>query len=312
MVNFKAGGHQGEHKRALAAQDEGASHVSKEEKLSMGRDDAAHRQAAVKNAAGLALKVVAREKLLSETNGLCKVALLDADTLRRRGGGGYICRPGGDHVLSARASDAAAPGTILLSEAQRLSLHVCEDEVYEWVPFVVDADTPTLGDLSLEVQLLEPRPEGEPPLEVDASQLAKAAGKLFFEELVSTNELFIARHAGTPVVLRVTDVNMVLDDDDGGGGGGGGITPHCFRGIVTPQTRVYVAPSSSFYAHRGAVDGLALLNASRRPDARPRNCVGVLTSDGEEFPVARQLLRETSCPLELTQGVDCLPLKLTR
>ena len=28
-----------------------------------------------------------------------------------------------------------------------------------------------------------------------------------------------------------------------------------------------------------------------RPSAPPRNCVNVLTSDGEEFPVGRQLLR---------------------
>ena len=209
MVNFKAGGHQGEHKRALASQDAPESHhVSKEEKLSMGRDGT--KQAV--NVEGIALKVVAREKVMTETNGLVKVALVDAETLARRGGPGYTCRPGGDHVLSMRVHDSVAePGTILLSEAQRLSLHVCEDEIYEWVPFAPDEEAPILADLSLEVQLLEPR-EGE-PLEVDAGELSKMAGKLFFDELVSSNELFIASHRETKLVLRVTDVNMVLEDD---------------------------------------------------------------------------------------------------
>ena len=77
-------------------------------------------------------------------------------------------------MLSMRAHEAVAEaGTILLSEAQRLSLHVCEDEIYEWVPFVPDEETPILADLSLEVQLLEPR-QGE-PLRVEAPLLAKVA-----------------------------------------------------------------------------------------------------------------------------------------
>ena len=62
MVNFKGGGHQGEHKRALAAQggDQSAA-VSKLEKLALRKDDA---QKMVVNEGGIALHVVAREKRL--------------------------------------------------------------------------------------------------------------------------------------------------------------------------------------------------------------------------------------------------------
>ena len=220
-----------------------------------------------------------------------------------------------------------------------------------------------------------------PPLR-STRACAQMAGKLFFDELVSSNELFIASHGETKLVLRVTDVNMVLEDDGSARRSNscpsrpfgrctffppiaahalgatrhnqthavtsgsstmwshgettagisaraasrcndqmapaplarmrhralqpaanalmgrriscvadGGVAPHCFRGIVTPQTRVYVAGSTSFYAHRGAVEGLRLLSPTVRPSVPPRNCINVLTSDGEEFPVGRQLLR---------------------
>ena len=45
-------------------------------------------------------------------------------------GAPLLCRPGGDFVLAARAHPAAGPGEILLSEAQRMSLLVCEDDWY--------------------------------------------------------------------------------------------------------------------------------------------------------------------------------------
>jgi hypothetical protein len=149
MVNFKGGGHQGEHKRALAAQGgEGGERaaVSKLEKLALRKEDAHGPGCArsVVNEGGLALLVVAREKRLEETNALLKAALVDAAALAHfQGrcdahgtnamGAPLVCRPGGDFVLAARAHPAAGPGEILLSEAQRMSLLVCEDDWYEWV-----------------------------------------------------------------------------------------------------------------------------------------------------------------------------------
>jgi len=296
-VNFKAGGHQGEHKRAMAAQESPETRaVSKLEKLSMGREDGKR----VVNADGVALKVVARERVLPETNGLIKVALVHESVSDAHARAGYICRPGGDHVLSVRTHPSAAAGTILLSEAQRLSLHVCEDEFYEWVPFRTDEATPVLADLSLECQLLTPREAGD-VCEVDAADVAARAGKAFFEAIVSTNELFIMELAAEKLVLRVTEVSMRVDDEPLEHSG---VTPHCFRGLVDPQTRLYVGPSTSFYAHRGAIDGLRLLRPSTRPAVPPRNCIRLLTSDGEEFPVPRQLLRPCIHLTKAVRGVD--------
>ena len=168
MVNFKGGGHQGEHKRALAAQGgEGGERaaVSKLEKLALRKEDAHGPGCArsVVNEGGLALLVVAREKRLEETNALLKAALVDAAALAHfqgrcdaQGtnamGAPMLCRPGGDFVLAARAHPAAGPGEILLSEAQRMSLLVCEDDWYEWVPFAQGCEP--LAELVLEVQLL--------------------------------------------------------------------------------------------------------------------------------------------------------------
>lgn len=294
MVNFKAAAHQGEHKRALALQDSSeARTVSKLEKLSIGVEET--RQPV--NAEGIVLKVVAREKLLGETNALLKTALVSADTYDRLAQhSGFIRRPGGDHVLSIRSHDTPMPGTILLNEAQRLSLHVCEDDAYEWIPFPSDYATPVLADLTLECQLLQPR-DVSSPLEVDAAKVASAVGKAFFAQLVSTNELFIIDHHDEKLVLRVTELNLVHDDDEYSSSG---LVPYSFRGLVQPCTRIYVTLSTSFYAHRGVIDGLRLLNTSTRPAQPPRNCIRVLTSDGEEFPVARQLLR---CCISLTKAV---------
>jgi len=201
MVNFKGGGHQGEHKRALAAQGSDASAVTKLEKLALRRDDA---QRTVVNEDALALRVVAREKRLGETNSLLKAALVDEDALAhfqqraaasKHGtnalGAPLLCRPGGDFVLAARVHPLAAPGEVLLSEAQRLTLHVCEDDWYEWTPF--DAECEPLAELVLEAQLMQPTPDGK-PLRIEADELARAAAKWLFGEVVSSNEIFMASY----------------------------------------------------------------------------------------------------------------------
>ena len=180
MVNFKGGGHQGEHKRALAAQGgkQAREAVGKLEKLALRKDDA---QRTVVNEGGMALLVVAREKRLAETNALLKAALVDAAALahfqRRTAdckvstnamGAPLLCRPGGDFVLGARAHPSAGPGEILLSEAQRMMMHVCEDDWYEWTPFA--AGCKPLAELVLEVQLLKPTAGGETVRVASATQ----------------------------------------------------------------------------------------------------------------------------------------------
>ena len=159
MVNFKASGHQGEHKRALAAQGEGDTAqqaVSKLEKMKLRPD------AACVNANGVALRVGAREKMLGgESNAHVKAALVAPGTLAKLGAPAgasraLLCRPGGDVVLSARESAEAEEGAVLLGEAQRLSLHVCEDESYEWLPFETPAPDSALASLAIEAQASGP------------------------------------------------------------------------------------------------------------------------------------------------------------
>lgn len=138
---------------------------------------------------------------------------------------------------------------------------------------------------------------------MDAREIAKAAGKWLFQQLVSINELFIVSHDGTRLVVRVTDLNMANDDEvegeeDEEGAAAAAAPKHCFRGLVTPQTIVYVGASTAFYSHRAA--GLALEHGSTRPVTPIRNAVHVATSDGEIFPVRRQLLRPC---ISLTKAV---------
>ena len=152
MGNFKAGGHQGQRARAQATQNTGDAPTSKNEKLALLRrpwsnDDPLRRE--VVNPNGIALQVVAREKVLPESNNYLKAGLVNTATLAHLewplaaaealGDGTrppLFSRPGGDYVLSALAHPAAGAGEVLLGEAQRLSLHVCEGEVrpYDELP----------------------------------------------------------------------------------------------------------------------------------------------------------------------------------
>ena len=192
MVNFKAAGHQGERKRSAAlSASASASSVSKNENRHLlerpwSNSDPLCRS--VVNSDGIALVVVARERLVPETNATLKLALVDAATSAHLRGHptsptspAWVARPGGDFILEARPHPLAGDGEILLGEAQRLSLRVCEGEVYEWVPFT-NASHPTHpedhpedhlnGDVNLEGDLqsesegsgCNPSPTPPPPL----------------------------------------------------------------------------------------------------------------------------------------------------
>jgi len=312
MVNFKAGGHQGEHKRALAAQGSAVKategKVTKEEKRALlqrpwSNDDPLVRS--VVNERGLALQVIAREKVIDESNVLLKAALVDAETMAHwfppsdsggDSGPPFICRPGGDFVLHAQVHEAASSGEVLLSEAQRLSLHVCEGEVYEWLPFAVQA-AEALGEVTIEAQLLEPRPPSS-PLTLDASALGLALGKWLFGQLLSINEIFIARYLDTPLVLRVTEITsaaaLEAAEAEAAGLEEAYVDEHCFRGLITPMTSIFIAPSSTFKgsdSQRAVADGLILQGYTPRVERKRLNMMQVLTSDGEVFPVHKQLLR---------------------
>ena len=329
MVNFKAGGHQGQRARAQAAQNVESVAVSKNEKRALLRrpwssTDPLCRE--VVNDGGIALQVVAREKVIAECEAFLKAALVSPETLghfQQRAPAGtdggsrpLLSRPGGDFVLAAMSDEAAAPGELLLGEAQRLSLHVCEGEVYEWVPWSPPAED-DLAELALEVALLEPLPAGDPPLRVGARGLEGAAAKWLFGMPVTINELFIAalppkafddadaRGVGTRFVLRVTGlVSAEADADDDRVEAS--VEPHCFRGAVGPATEVHVSPSTNFKgsdSQRAVAAGLALQGCRPRRAVRSRPTLELTTSDGETFPVNPRLLRPC---IALTKAVRSL------
>ena len=113
-------------------------------------------------------------------------------------------------MLSARPFADAEEGEVLLGEAQRLSLHVCEDEWYEWIPFDLPLDgegycSCELASLTVEAQLMH-APRDAVPFVQDAATLNSRISKWLFDEIVSDNEIFIVTvpEGSTQLVLRVT------------------------------------------------------------------------------------------------------------
>ena len=212
MVNFKASLMQGEHKRALAAQDGEKASVSKLEKMKLRPD------AECVNANGIALRVGAREKILGgESNAHMKAAIVAPGVLKTLGAAAdasraLLCRPGSDFVLSARESPEVEPGAVLLGEAQRLSLHVCEDESYEWVPFEHPGSDMALASLAIEAQLLTPPTDG--PITLDAAKLGRELAKRLFDEMASDNEIFMYEFESTKLVLRVCGAKFPEKEDE--------------------------------------------------------------------------------------------------
>ena len=329
MVNFKAGAHQGERKKRLAAQNAAQDQqkaIVKLEKLALLKRPWVENanQRTVVNQRGRALIVVAREKRTShDSNATLKVAWVDKNTQIHFQSHAYqarafICRPGGDYVLEPRAGADVGVGEIWLSEAQRISLRVCENEVYEWVPFDC-RNTPNLDEITIEAQLVEALPDGLRPLDVDARELGLRLANRLFDSIVSDNEVFMVdleeecvSGCVPSLALRVTemwprtiggdsisDCSMLTSD-----------ALHCWRGCVTPQTKIRLIPSTRFKgsdASTTVAAGLKLdgLLPPRRKEQR--DLVNVETEDGEIFPVAREILRPCIALTQAVRSVDNCP-----
>mmetsp|Transcript_37980 Transcript_37980/g.62789 ORF Transcript_37980/g.62789 Transcript_37980/m.62789 type:complete len:362 (+) Transcript_37980:2-1087(+) len=145
-----------------------------------------------------------------------------------------------------------------------------------------------LGHVSVEAQLLEPLPPGQPPLVVPSADLGGTLSKWLFRQPVSDNELFIAAYKSTRLVLRVAELGgeEMLEEE--------GIEAHIFRGLIGPRTELLVCPSTSYKgsaSQQAVADGLQLTGVVKKKAARLRNILLVHTNDGETFPVSKQLLR---------------------
>ena len=106
----------------------------------------------------------------------------------------------------------------------------CEGEAYEWVPFD-GASAPTLAEVSIEAQLLDPLSAGAPPLAVDCAGLGRLVSKWLFGSVIADNELLIVPHNGVQLVLRVSHmVSMAAAEaeaaEEAEGGAGGEVRHH--------------------------------------------------------------------------------------
>lgn len=70
---------------------------------------------------------------------------------------------------------------------------------------------------------------------MDAQQLSKLLSKQLFRRVVAVNELVLVSIDGLALVVRISSVNT-LDE----AGRDQALTYHCYRGLVTPDTEVYL------------------------------------------------------------------------
>jgi hypothetical protein len=79
-------------------------------------------------------------------------------------------------------------------------------------------------------------------LQVDAQQLAQQLGKHLFRKVVAVNELVLVRVDGIDLIVRVAAVNS-LDE----AAREEAISYHCYRGLVTPDTAIYLTEQGAFH-----------------------------------------------------------------
>jgi len=79
---------------------------------------------------------------------------------------------------------------------------------------------------------------------VDAQQLSKLLSKQLFTRVVAVNELVLVSIDSLALVVRISSVNT-LDEaarDEA-------LTYHCYRGLVTPDTEVYLKKGNKAQQH---------------------------------------------------------------
>lgn len=251
------------------------------------------------------LRVIGTPPGLPETSTLafvspeCSVAAPLTARLRRDGQAFVFCH-GYPHFVTRLACHVAVPpGCIVLSEVQRVNVHCCVDEPYEWTLFEGKEEKP-LVDLTLEVR---PRFPPDQPLRLPGNKLVSELGKSLFGLIVTENELFLVdvdRAIGEAVDTHAQLVARAVSMTSGGGGpaedGEAGADasaedeeltlPDHFRGLVDADTQIYVRVDDV------AETQLVVSNLRVKEAAPPpRGIVDVTTGDGEWFPVKRKLLR---------------------
>ena len=201
----------------------------------------------------------------------------------------------GGLVLSVVPTDEVETGCVALSELAQLNCRLSVGTVEKLRRF--DARDIPLRSVLCDVRLRFVRSD-VPLAHVDAAALTLALARHFFGCVVTLSELLVLEEQGCELVMRVLEVELDDDDDDGAHAHADDVDEkHAFRGRVAPTTRFYVVPTD----HES---GLALQNAAVRPARAPRSCVKLLSNDGEEFVIAKRVLRPCLALTHVVRGTS--------
>ena len=184
------------------------------------------------------------------------------------------------------------PGWLQLDDAQRHNLHAEHNERYEFKTF-----EPTAGDrlaeVELEARLMQPAAAAE-LVRLDARAVVKALKQRCIGHVLAVGEVILLTVAGHELRLRVAQT-----DTADAGARDELVAYHCFRGVLAPETDVYLhamqdredaAGSALGSLSRGG--GLELTDCPLRPPSVPSaNRVTVNCNDDEFFLVHKQVLR---------------------
>lgn len=246
------------------------------------------------NTDGVILRILAKEKLeVALSTGMAAINPDDAAVVLPSTSGLFVLKSGSDCVLSVGASPQIPPGCIALDEAQRYNLHVAEGGEHGFVPFVPPEEfalVDLIGEVRLWRQDAVERAQAD-ELQIDAKALCRQLANQTFGRVLAVGETVPVSLDGVNVLVRITATNHLTEEEQADV-----VVYHCYRGLVTADTAVYLLPAAGFD------QGLQLVNTVTKAERKlNHHLITVTTNDDEEFTVKKSLLR--SC-ISLTKAVQ--------
>lgn len=156
---------------------------------------------------------------------------------------------GSDCVLSVRQDSSVAAGCLVLDDVQQYNLRILAGDWHEFQVFQPPTDQPfELVDIDIEVRLLKSwnaASEDQSGLyQVNAAALTSAFSKQYFGRVLAVNELIVIQLVHVPLLLRITSTNTLAEDEQEEA-----IGYHCYRGVLTPTTAIYLHALSEVASH---------------------------------------------------------------
>eukprot|EP01134_Creolimax_fragrantissima_P002537 CFRG2537T1 len=178
---------------------------------------------------------------------------------------------------------SVVPGTIALSEVQRLNFEVCEGSVEQWR--VYDSSSKplrTLCELLVEVRRRWPTDGGHVKASMNVDTASKTISKMLWQSPVSLYEKHLLTVENDEFVTRIIDMipETGEDDDDDC------VVIDTFHAIVDDTTHiVFVEDKDLTLTH--TTHNARLTSGANGPDP---SIVDITTEDDEWFPVKKRLL----------------------